>query len=64
LVLVDLSVPSAVGLGWGEHTTTTAHVSESSLAGTVSTATSNTWDTCNSTTSTPRLSRGLVTSSW
>jgi hypothetical protein len=53
LVLDDLTLPSAVGLGWGEHTTTAAHVTESSLAGTVGTATSNTGDTCNSTTSTP-----------
>lgn len=61
LVLVDLSVPSAVCLGWCEHTTSTAHVTESSLSGTVGSSSRNTGNTCNSTTSTPRLSRGLVT---
>jgi hypothetical protein len=39
------------------HVTTTSHVTKSSLTATVSTATSNTRDTCNSTTSTPGLSR-------
>jgi len=39
------------------HVTTTSHVTESSLTAAVGTATSNTRDTCNSTTSTPGLSR-------
>lgn len=56
LVLVDLSVPSAVCLSGGEHTTSTAHVSEGSLASTVCSTTRNTGNTCDSTTSTPRLS--------
>lgn len=56
LVLVDLSVPSSVGLGGGEHTTTTAHVTESSLASTVSSTARNTRNTGDSASSTPRLS--------
>src|SRR5512144_417652 len=61
LVYVDLAVPATVGLSGGEHTTTTTHVTESTLAGTVSTTTTDTGNTGNSTTSTPRFSRGLVT---
>jgi len=56
LVLVDLSVPSSVSLSGGEHTTTTAHVTESSLTSTVCSTSWNTRDTSNSTSSTPRLS--------
>lgn len=62
LVLVDLSVPSAVGLGGREHTSSTAHVTESSLSGTVGSSSGNTWNTSDGTTSTPGLSRSLVTS--
>lgn len=61
LVLVDLSVPSAVGLGGGEHTSSTAHVTESSLSGAVGSSSRNTWNTSDGTTSTPGLSRSLVT---
>lgn len=61
LVLVDLSVPSAVGLGGGEHTSSTAHVTESSLSGAVGSSSRNTGNTSDGTTSTPGLSRGLVT---
>lgn len=62
LVLVDLDVPLAPGLGGGEHATTPAHVTEGSLAGTVSSSTTNTGNTGDSATSSPRLSGGLVTS--
>ena len=57
----DLTVPPPVGLGGGEHVTTAAHVTESGLAGTVSTTSANTGDTCYSTTGTPRFGTGLVT---
>ena len=58
---VDLAVPTAVGLGGGEHVTATAHVSESTLTGAVSTTTPDAWNTGNGTTSTPGLGTGLVT---
>lgn len=50
LALVDLDVPLAPDLGRGEHATGTAHVTEGSLTGTVSTTTGDTGDTGNSTT--------------
>jgi hypothetical protein len=62
LVVVNLDVPLSPGLGRSEHTTATAHVTESSLTSTVSTRTTNTGDTGNSTTGTPRDSGGLLTS--
>jgi len=52
LVEVDLAVPAAVGLGGGEHTTTTAHVTEGGGS-----AASNTGNTGDGATSVPRLSR-------
>ena len=54
-------MPAAPDLGGGEHSTATAHVSEGTLAGTVSTTTWHTRDTGNSAASTPGLSGGLVT---
>lgn len=45
-----------------KHASTAAHVTESSLSGTVGSATRDTGDTGNSATGTPGLSRGLVTS--
>lgn len=42
LVHVNLAVPSAPWLGWGEHATSTTHVTEGTLTGTVGTATTNT----------------------
>ena len=57
----DLAVPPPVDLGGGEHVTATAHVAESTLAGTVGTATTDTGNTGHSTASTPRLGAGLVT---
>jgi hypothetical protein len=64
LVHTDLLVPVAPDLGGTEHATTTAHVSESSLAGTGSTATGNARNTSNSAAGTPRLSRGLKTNEY
>lgn len=61
LVLVHLDVPLSPGLGRGEHSTTSAHVTESGLARSLGTTTANTGDTGNGTTGTPRLGRGLVT---
>lgn len=62
LVLVDLDVPLSPGLGRGEHSTTSAHVTESGLTGSLRSSTTDTGDTGDSSTSTPRLGRGLVTS--
>lgn len=62
LVLVGLDEPSAPQLGWGEHVTTTDHVTEGGLTGSVSTTTADTGDTGDGTTGTPGLGRGLVTS--
>ena len=62
VALVDLDVPPTPDLGRGEHATGAAHVTEGSLTGTVGTTTRDTGNTGNSTTSSPRLSRGLVTS--
>jgi len=59
---VDLSVPSSPGLGGGEHATLSAHVTEGGLSGAGCSSSRNTRNTSNGTTSTPRLSRVLVTS--
>merc|ERR1719348_1752641 len=40
---IDLPVPPSPGLGGGEHTTSTAHVTESSLAGPVGTSSRSWW---------------------
>lgn len=53
LVEVDLYVPSSPGLCRCESSTSTAHVTEGSLARTVSSSTTNTRNTSNSSTSTP-----------
>lgn len=50
LALVDLDVPLAPDLGRGEHAAGTAHVTEGSLTGTVSTTTRDTGDTGDSAT--------------
>jgi hypothetical protein len=55
-----LDVPLPESLGRGEHSSSSAHVSESSLSGPGGTATSDTGDTGNSSSSTPRLGRVLV----
>jgi len=62
LVLVDLDVPLPPGLGGSEHSTTSAHVTESGLTGSLGSSTTDTGDTGDGTTGTPRLGRGLVTS--
>lgn len=53
LVEIDLSVPSAVDLGWGEHASTTAHVSVGSLSGSVGSSSRDTWDTGDGTSGSP-----------
>merc|ERR1719278_1270766 len=58
----DLPVPPSPLLGGSEHASSSAHVSKGSLARPVGTATPDPWDPSNSTTSSPRLGRGLVTS--
>lgn len=59
LSLVYATMPAAPDLGGGEHASSTAHVTEGSLTGTVGTSSSNTRDTRNGATSSPRLGRGL-----
>src|SRR6202022_162232 len=41
-------------------TSTTTHVAKGSLAGTMSSTSSNTWDTCDSSAGTPTFSRSLL----
>jgi hypothetical protein len=62
LVLVHLNVPFAPGLRRREHATTTTHVTEGGLARAVSASTTDTGNTCDGTTSTPRLGRSLMAS--
>merc|ERR1719348_1925090 len=57
---IDLPVPPSPGLGGGEHTTSTAHVAESSLAGPVGTSSPDSGNSGNSSASSPGLSTGLV----
>jgi hypothetical protein len=61
LVLIDAAVPPAPDLGWGEHATLTAHVTEGTLSTSVCTTTGDTWDTGHGTAGTPGLSGVLVT---
>merc|ERR1719483_1542996 len=61
LVCVDLSMPTAPDPSWGKHASSTAHVTEGSLARPVGSTTTDTRDTGHSTTSSPGLSRCLVT---
>ena len=60
---VDLLVPLTPGLGGCEHASSTTHVSEGSLPGSGSTSSSDTWDTGNGTSGTPRRGRNLLTGS-
>lgn len=62
LVHIDATVPTAPGLGRGEHASTTAHVAERSLAGTVGTTSTDTRNTGDGTTSSPGLGGRLVSS--
>lgn len=60
-VVVHLDVPSSPDLGWSEHSTTSTHVTEGSLTGSVGTTTSNSWNSGDSSTGTPGFSRVLHT---
>lgn len=62
LLLVGLDEPSSPQTSGGEHVTTSGHVTEGGLAGSVCSTTANSWDTGDGTTGTPGLGRGLVTS--
>jgi hypothetical protein len=62
LVLVHFDVPFTPSLGWCEHASPTAHVTKGTLTRSMRSSTSNTRDTSNSTTSTPRLGTSLVSS--
>lgn len=53
LVKRGASVPSSPDLCGGEHSSTSAHVSESSLTGSVGTSTANTGDTSDGSSSSP-----------
>jgi len=57
----DLAMPATISLGGGEHATTTAHVTKSSLTGAMGTTTTNTGNTSNSATGTPGFSGSLMT---
>jgi len=61
LVGVHLAVPPSPSASGGEHSSTTAHVTEGSLASTVCATTRHSWNTRNGPTSTPRSSRCLCT---
>ena len=58
---VYTSVPFPEGLGGGEHASTPAHVTVSSLTGPVGTTSSDTRNTSYSTTGTPGFGTSLVT---
>jgi hypothetical protein len=60
LVLVNLDMPLAPSFSGGKHAATTTHVSEGSLARAVGSSTTDTRNTGDSTTSTPRFSGRLV----
>jgi hypothetical protein len=59
---IDLSVPSSKGLEWEGHSTFSTHVSESSLSVSGSTRSFDSWNSGNSSSGSPRLSRVLHTS--
>lgn len=61
LVDVDAAVPTAPGLRWGEHATTTTHVTKSTLSGAVSTAAPDAGNTRHCAPGAPRLRRSLMT---
>ena len=62
LVGVNLSLPLSPDLERSEHATLAAHVTEGTLAGTVSTGARDSWDSSDGTTSTPGFSGVLVAS--
>lgn len=55
LGLVDLLVPSSPGLGGGEHSSSSAHVSESGLSSSVGSSSRNSGNTSHGSSSTPRF---------
>ena len=61
LVGVNLSLPLSPDLEGSEHATLTAHVTEGTLAGTVSTGARDSWDSSDGATSTPGFGGVLVT---
>lgn len=62
LSLADLDVPSSPHLSGSKHASTTTHVTEGTLARSVSTTSCDTGDTRDGSTSTPTLSGSLLTS--
>lgn len=64
LLDIDSSVPSSPGVEWGEHSTTSAHVSESGLSRSVGTRSRDSWDSGDGSSSSPGLSGVLVSGSW
>lgn len=61
LLKVDLSVPSSPGLKGSEHSSLSTHVTEGTLTRSVGTASTNSGNSSNGTTSTPGFSRVLHT---
>jgi hypothetical protein len=61
--LVDVAsfVPSSPGFEWSEHSTSSAHVTESGLTGSVGSATSYSRDSSNGSTGSPGFGTGLFT---
>lgn len=59
---VDAAVPAAPDLGWSEHSTSTAHVAERTLASAVGAATRSAGNTGDCAAGTPGLGGGLVSS--
>jgi len=61
LLDVDLSVPSSPGLQGGEHSTFSTRVGEGTLSGSGGTTSTDSWNSCDGTTGSPRLGRVLHT---
>mmetsp|Transcript_40515 Transcript_40515/g.48589 ORF Transcript_40515/g.48589 Transcript_40515/m.48589 type:complete len:107 (-) Transcript_40515:212-532(-) len=61
LGVVDLAMPLPPGLGWREHATSAAHVTERTLSGAAGTSSTHTGDTGDGASGTPRA-RGDVLS--
>lgn len=59
---IDLSMPSSEGLQWESHSTFSTHVSKGSLTISGSTRSLDSWNSGNSSSGSPRLSRVLHTS--
>lgn len=52
---IDLSVPSSVSFEGSEHSSLSAHVTESGLSGSVSTGSRDSGNSCNGSTGSPRF---------